>query len=197
MNVDSTQEAKQKLVDFYLCKGSDMLKFACTLPNLANKCPHKLQRATYLLENIREGLVGGPPFAFTRKTFVDETFVRNSADLCKNFVGIDASKLYPLSMCQAMPTGPYTRWNRDSKPGKIKPRGNKTRSFENMVLFDFQRVGPQCKVEFLYDGYHKKTDAYNVDDFCGHCNTVLEAMGCYYHYCPCQEARPALIEEKI
>ena len=33
--------------------------------------------------------------------------------------------------------------------------------------------------------------------FCAHCNTVFEAIGCFYHYCPCQEARPALTEEDI
>ena len=31
----------------------------------------------------------------------------------------------------------------------------------------------------------------------GHCNTAFEAMGCFYHYCSCQDARPALIEEDI
>ena len=26
--------------------------------------------------------------------------------------------------------------------------------------------------------------------YCDHCKTVFEAMGCYYHFCFCQEARP-------
>ena len=33
--------------------------------------------------------------------------------------------------------------------------------------------------------------------FCAHCNTVFEAMGCFYHYCPCQEARPSQTEKDI
>ena len=40
-------------------------------------------------------------------------------------------------------------------------------------------------------------DCFKVDGFCAPCNTVFEATGCFYHYCPCQEARPALIEEDI
>ncbi len=30
-----------------------------------------------------------------------------------------------------------------------------------------------------------------------HCNTVFEAMGCFYHYFPCQEARPSLTEDDM
>ena len=33
--------------------------------------------------------------------------------------------------------------------------------------------------------------------FCAHCNTVFEAMGCFYPYCPCQEARLSLTEKVI
>ena len=30
-----------------------------------------------------------------------------------------------------------------------------------------------------------------------HIVIVFEAMGCFYHYCPCQEARPSLTEDDI
>ena len=40
----------------------------------------------------------------------------------------------------------------------------------------------------------KKIDCFSVDGICYHCNTVFEAMGCYYHYCHCQEARPSLTD---
>ena len=43
----------------------------------------------------------------------------------------------------------------------------------------------------------RKRDCFKADGFCAHCNTVFEAMGCFYHYCPCQEARPSLTEEDI
>ena len=60
-----------------------MLKLGCTLPNLANICLHKstdsklysfIESEKDLLENIREDMVGGPSFVFTRKAVVDEIF---------------------------------------------------------------------------------------------------------------------------
>ena len=113
-----TLEAMQKMIEFYHNKGIDMLKLGCTLPNLANICLHKSTDSEFypftesdkdLLEKIREDIVGGPSIVFTGKAVVDETFIRKSANLCKSIVGIDASQLYPHSMCQPMPTGLYTR----------------------------------------------------------------------------------------
>ena len=42
-------------------------------------------------------------------SFTVVLFIRKSANICKSIVGIDASQLYPYSMCQPMPTGLYTR----------------------------------------------------------------------------------------
>ena len=101
-------------------------------------------------------------------------------------------------MCQPMPTGLYTRWDFDSDLSRFIPRQNKTRSFENMVMFYFQRTRPECEIEsFLTTGRQKKIACFSVDGFCSHCNTVFEAMGSFYHFCPCQELRPFLIEEDI
>ena len=67
-----------------------------------------------------------------------------------------------------------------------------------MVMSFSQRVRPQCKFESSYTtATQKNIDAYSVDGFCGHCNTVFEAMGIYYHHCTCQQARPFLTEEAI
>ena len=55
-------------------------------------------------------MTGGPSIFCTRKAVVDETYIRNSSNVCKSIVGIDANQLYPFSMCQDMPTGLYTRW---------------------------------------------------------------------------------------
>ena len=82
-----------------------------------------------------------------------------------------------------MPTGLYTRWDLDSESDKFKPRQNKTRSFENMVMSYFQPVRLHCKMECFYRiGTQTKIDAYSVDGFCGQCNTVFEAMGCFYEF---------------
>ena len=64
-------------------------------------------------------MVGGPSIVITRKTVVDQTFVWDSTNWCNSIVGIDATHLYPFSMCQAMPTGLYTGWELDSDFGKI------------------------------------------------------------------------------
>ena len=126
-------------------------------------------------------MVGGASIVFTRRAVVDETFIRKSTNLCKSNVGIDASQLYPYSMCQPMPTGLYTRWNYDSESQNIMPRQNKTRSFE-MVLSYFQQTRPECRIESnIATGRQKKIDCFSVDGIYNHCSTVFEAMGRYFH----------------
>ena len=96
-----------------------MLKLGCTSPNLTNICLHESTDAkSYpfkegdksLLERVREDLVGGPSIVFTGKAVVDETFIRKSTKKCKPIVGMDASQLYPYSICEPMTIGLYTRW---------------------------------------------------------------------------------------
>ena len=184
-----------------------MLKLSCTLPNLANICLHKSTDSKFypfnggdeeILEKSREDAVGGPSIVFTRKALVNETFIRKSTNLCKSIVGIDAIQLYPYSMCQPMPTGLYTRWDFDSETSRFIPRQKKTHRFENMVKPYFQRTRPEREIEsFFTTGRQKKIDCFSADEFCFHCNTVIEAMGCFYHFCPCQELRISLTEEDI
>ena len=155
-DVVPTLEAMQKRITFYHSKNIDMLKLGCTLPNLANIDQHECTDANFypltegdkdLLEKIKEGMVGGPSIMFTRKAVVGKNFVRKSTKLCKSIVGTVASQLYPLSMCQPMPTGLYTRWDHDRETSRFIPRQNKARSFENMVMTYFQRIISECKIE--------------------------------------------------
>ena len=193
-DVVPTLEAMQKMIVFYHDRDIDMLKLGCTLPNLAIICLHKSTDENFypftegdkdLLEKIREDFVGGPSIVFTRKAVVDETFVPKSTNICKYIVGIDASQLYPYPMCQPMPTDLYRRWDFDPETSRFTPRQNKTRSFENMVMSYFQRTRPECENEsFFTTGREKIIDCFGVDGFCSHCNTVFEAMGCFYHFCP-------------
>ena len=128
-DVVPTLEAMQKMMEFYHNKGIDMLKLGCTLPNLANICLHKstnhklfpfVESDIDLHDKIREDMTGGPSIVFTRKAVVDQTYIRNSEINCKSIVDIDASQLYPFSMCQEMPTGLYTRWELDTNSQKFK-----------------------------------------------------------------------------
>ena len=97
-----------------------------------------------------------------------------------------------------MPTGLYTRWEYDSEKKTITARQKKSRSFANMFLSHFQRSRPNCKIEINFTaGRQNKIDCFSVDGICYHCNTVFEAFGCYYRYCPCQEARSSLTETDI
>ena len=206
-NIVPTLEAMQKMIAFYHDEDIDMLKLGCILPNLANICLHKSTDANFypftegdkdVLEKILEGVVGGPSVVFARKTVVDETFIRKSTNLCKSFVGIDASQLYPFSMCQPMLTGLHRRWDFDSEIGRFIPRQNKIRSFKKMVMSYFQRTRPKYEIEsFFTAGGKKKIDCFSVDGSCSHCHTVFEAMGCFHHFCLCQELRPFLNEEDI
>ena len=108
------------------------------------------------------------------------------------------ANFYPYWMCQPMPTRPYTRYEFDSDLQRFNQHQNKSISFENMVMSYFQQMRPDCRIErFFTRGIQKKFDCFNADEFCGHCNTVFQAMGCFYHYCPCQEARTAQTEGDI
>ena len=80
------------MIAFYHDKDIDMLKFGCTLPNLANICLHKSTDAKFspftegdkdVLEKIREDVVGVPSIDFTRKAVVDETFKGQSTEIFK------------------------------------------------------------------------------------------------------------------
>ena len=134
-----TLEAMQKMVIFSDNKGFDMLKFACSLPNLANICLHCATNANFypfteshkdFLLKVWEYLVAGPSIVFTRQVVVDETHIRKSTNVCKSIVRIDASQLYPDSMCQSMPTGFCKRYEFDADLQRLKPQQNKSRSFQ-------------------------------------------------------------------
>ena len=66
-----------------------------------------------------------------------------------------------------------------------------------MVMLYLQSRRPNCTIESYYTtGTQKKMDCFNVDGFSAHCKTIFEAMGCYFHFCACQEARLSISEEE-
>ena len=67
-------------------------------------------------------MTGGPSNVFTRKAVANKTFIQKSNNSCKSIVGIDASGLYPHSMCQGMHTGFYTRWEYKEETQNFKAR---------------------------------------------------------------------------
>ena len=195
------------MIEFYHNKGIDVLKLGRPLPNLANLSVHKSTDSKYypftetdkdLLAKTREDMVTGQSIIFSRKALVDETFVRKSTNLYKSLVGIDAIQLYLYSLCQPLPIGLYTRWAYESETQRFIPHQNKTRSFKNMLLSYFQRLQLDCRIESnVTNGRKEKIDCSIVDGDFNHCKTVFEGMGCYYHYCPRQEARVSLSDAEI
>ena len=198
-----TLGAMQKMIEFYHNTGIDMLKLGCTLPNWAIICLHKPTASKFHLfaqsdkelpEKTREDMVGGP-IVFTRKAVMAKTFIRKSSNLCKSIDCIDASQLYPYSMCQPMFTGLHTRRDQESETKRFTARQDKSHSFENMVLSYLQRSWLDCKNESIVNTHRqKKIDCLGVDGICYHCNSIFEAMWCFCHYCPCQEARLSLTD---
>ena len=145
-DIAPTLEAIQKMIQIYHNKRIDMLKLGSTSLNLANICLHKstnyklypfCESDKDLCEKAPKDISSGPSLVFTRQAVVDETFIRNSSNICKSIVGIDASQLYPFSMCEEMPTGLYTRWEFDTEMQRFKDRRNPTRNFNNMVKHVF------------------------------------------------------------
>ena len=97
-----------------------------------------------------------------------------------------------------MSTGLYTFWDLCPKSNSFTPQENNTRSFEKRVVSYFIRTEPDCNNRsFSTTSIQKEIDCFSFDDFCSDCNTVFEAMGCFYHFCPCQEVQPSLTEEHI
>ena len=66
-----------------------------------------------------------------------------------------------------------------------------------MVMSYFQRTRSECEIESFTTGREEKIDCFSIDGFRSHCKTVSDALGCFYHLCPCQELRPSLTEEDI
>ena len=97
-----------------------------------------------------------------------------------------------------MPTGLYTCWEFDANLHRFKPRSNKTRSFENVVMAFIQNSRPECNIESFYtSATQRKIDCFSDDGFRSHCNTIFEAFGCFYHFCECQEGQPCLTDKDI
>ena len=204
-DVEPTREAMLKMIDFDHLQQVDLLKLGYTLPNLANRFLHSSTNATFFPfcekdkdydTYIRKWLTGRPSIIFTRYAKVGETKIRESENMCKSIVGIDASQLYPFSMTKDMPTGLYTKWEFNEDTSKFYPKRNWRSFFEQQVIDYMQTTRPQCTIQSQFSHKkQKKNGSYFVDGFCSHCNTVFEAMGCYFHFCRCQEQKPLLFED--
>ena len=183
----------------------DMLKLGFTLPILANRILHSSTSHKFFPFNqqnksfddyIREWLTGGPSIIFTRYAKVGNSRIKNGSNMCKTIVGIEAGQFYPFSMMKNMPTGIYTKWDLRKDTGLFHPRRSKKNYLECSVLKYFQKPNPHCYIQTQFNQKSRKRIGVNlVDRFCSHCNTVFDVLGCYWHFCPCQDQKRLPIEE--
>ena len=130
---------------------------------------------------------------FTRKAVVDKIFIKNSSNICKSIVGIDASQLYPsqcVKICQQDCTQDVSL-TLICRSLKLDITDLATLRILSCIFTRNKDQNVKLRV-FSHQENRKKTDCFIVDGYCNHCKTVFEAMGCYYHFCSCQEARPFL-----
>ena len=80
-----------------------------------------------------------------------------------------------------------------SRQGKIEFEHLKTWSCHTFKQPD---LNGKLRVNTLQEN-RKKIDCISVDGYCNHCKTNFEAMGCYFHFCLCQETRPSLNDDDI
>ena len=203
-DVEPTLEALQKMISFYHAKDIDMLKIGFTLPTLANRLLHSstnekffpfIEKDKEYDDYIRKWLTGGPSIIFNRYAKAGLTKMENSENVCKSIIGIDATQLYPFSMMQDMPTSHYVKWEFSEESSKFHPRRNAKCRFEQMVLEFYQRKNPHCFFQSQFNGRQKKFGRFSVDGYCAHCLTVVEAQGCHFHFCVCQEQKRLTIDQ--
>ena len=120
---------------------------------MANRILHKSTDAKFytfgekdkdLAHKLRENVVGGPSIIFTRYAEVGKTMIRNSSNICKTVVGVDASQLYPYAMTQQMPSGGYTRWDWDENHGCFIFKKDGKSELKKKVMDYIQCCNPEC-----------------------------------------------------
>ena len=164
-DVVPTLEALQKMMQFYHQKAIDILKLSFTLPNLANcvllsstslKFFPFNQEDKIFDDSIRELLTGGPSNILTWYAKVVSSRIKNSSNMCKTIVSIDASQFYSFSMMKDMPTGVYTKWDLREGTGFFHPRRSKNNNLECIVLKYFQKQNPQCYIQTQFNQKSQK-----------------------------------------
>ena len=181
----------------YFSKSSKYL----SAQNINEKFYPFCEKGKDLCQKIREDMTGGPSIVFTRKAVVDKAFIRDSSNICKSIVGIDASQFYPYSRSQDMPTWLYTRWQFDSDMQKYKLDITDLKALRLRRCLTTKKQEQNAELKASTHLEIKKIVCFNVDGYCDHCKTVFEAMGCYYHFVLARRlvphlARKILREEK-
>ena len=84
------------------------------------------------LSKFREVMVGRLSKMFTHRTLFDEIHSNTSKNVCKFFVGKDASQLYTNLTCQPLPRRLYRKYKFDAEVHRVKLSLGKVKASENI-----------------------------------------------------------------
>ena len=174
-------EALQKMRNFYIGKGIDIMKDAVSIPGVSLHYLLKgaIERKAELYapskeayEMLKAAVVGGPSLVFTRYHEAGKTRIRSHqypletngtrrAKLCQNILGYDANALYLSTMLRHMPCGKETvvRYAEDDMlaPIELKQR-LKDKSWFGYAEVDIEIPHHlHAKFEEMCPFFHKKS----------------------------------------
>ena len=202
-DVVPTLEAVQKMIAFYHDKDVDILKLGCTLPNLASFSLHKSTDAKFypFTEGDKDLLE-----KFEKTSLVAHLSFLHAKQLLMKLLS-ESLQTYANLLLELMPANyTPTRCANPCPPVFIRVGISIQKTLDShlktrpvaLKIWSCLIFNVEDLIESFYTtGRQKKIDCFSVDGFCSHCNTVFEAMGCFYHFCPCQELRSSLTEEDI
>ena len=167
-------EALQKMRNFYIGKGIDIMKDAVSIPGVSLHYLLKgaIERKAELYapskeayEMLKGAVVGGPSLVFTRYHEAGKTRIRSHQypipRVCQNILGYDANALYLSTMLREMPCGKETvvRYAEDDMlaPIELKQR------LKDKSWFGFAEVDIEIpnhmhqKFEEMCPFFHKKS----------------------------------------
>ena len=199
-NVVPKLEAVQKILIFFHDNYIDLLKLGCTLSNLANPVytnlkivsfiPSRRQTKTGWKKIKKMMLVALLLFLHAQQLSTKILFemVRTYANQLLQFISANYNHIRNVNLCPLVFICVGISIHTSTK--------KKFRSFENMVTCFSRGTRPEFEIENFYSTHRqKKIDCFSVNGFCSHCNTLFEANGCFYHFCPCQHLQASLTED--
>ena len=196
----------QKMIAFYNDKNDYILKLGCTLPNLDNICLHNSIDAKFypftqgdkdLLQKFEKMLLlVHLSFLRWKQLSIKLSFENQEpyANLLSGSTIANYTTTRCLNPCRPVCIcfGISIQKRADLVSGKTRPAALKIWSCPN---FNEQYQNVKLKASLQQADGNKLTALMLMGFY--HWNFVFEALGCFYHFCSCQEVRLSLTEEYI
>ena len=196
-------EAVKNQCKFFIERGIDMFKDACSLPGISSKYVFKNSpNAKFMLfsnsdadifKSLKHQFTGGPPIIFHREAHSGESKIKerqygDDAHTVENIVGYDANSLYLSCTGKSMPLGYMTRRKAPNftptKPARAKLAVEWLEYMNHVSEFEIKHeLNNWPEGEKKVGGKMLSVDGYHEDES-GHCH-VYEMHGCLYHAHSC------------